>query len=145
MKHLSWIITIPVTVVAVVFAVANRDEVLLRFWPLPWSRELPVYLIVLGCLFVGFVLGCVVTWLSSAPRRRRARRTADRARELARELAELKRQQAIAEEAARPGSPGGTLAGGTPVAGSAAGVQPPLPAFPASGRDPAALERLHGG
>lgn len=141
MKHLSWIVTIPVMVIVVVFAVANRDDVLLRFWPLPWSSELPVYLIVLGCLFLGFVLGGVVTWLSGAPRRRRARRTAERAREMSRQLAELQRRQETAADAARQAATAGT---GTAAAPGDAGVPPALPAFPASGRDPAALERLPG-
>lgn len=104
MKHLSWIVTIPVTVVVVVFALANRHEAGLSFWPFPWSTNLPVYVIVLCCLLVGFLLGAGLAWLSGGPRRRRARQTAERARDLAVQLAELKRRQAIAAERAADSS-----------------------------------------
>ena len=97
MKHLSWIVTLPVTLVVVVFALANRHEVTLSFWPFPWSTDLPVFVIVLCCLLVGFLLGAMLLWLSGGPRRRRARQTAERARALAEQLAELKRRQAAAE------------------------------------------------
>lgn len=93
-KHLSWLVTLPVTIVAVAFAVANRGEVALGLWPLPGALTLPVYLIVLGTLALGFLLGWVVAWIAWAPRRRRARQTAERARQLARELAEERRRAA---------------------------------------------------
>jgi uncharacterized integral membrane protein len=91
-KHLSWVVTLPLTIVAVVFAVANREDMVLRFWPLPWSFDLPVYLVVLGSLVAGFLAGGLVAWIAAAPRRRRARRTAERARELAHEVSELRRK-----------------------------------------------------
>jgi len=110
-KHLSWIVTLPVTLLVVVFAVANREEVVLSFWPLPWAPPLPIWLIVLGGLLVGFLLGATVAWLSGGPRRQRARQTAERARELARQLAELQRRQAAAATPA----PGSSPAGGLPA------------------------------
>lgn len=134
MRHLSWIVTIPVTVVAVVFAVANREPVPLSFWPLPWSVDLPVYLIVLGCLLAGFLLGGFVAWVAAAPRRRRARRTTERARELAQELAELRRREAELRAArAEQTAP-------VPGAGAAA-LQPPAGS---PGSNQAALEHLPG-
>ncbi len=117
MKHLSWIVTIPVTLVVVVFALANRHEATLRFWPFPWSADLPISVIVLCCLLVGFLLGAALAWLSGGPRRRRARQTADRARELARQVAELKREAAAKPaRAAIPGDIGAT----TPTPAAAA-------------------------
>ena len=143
MRHLSWIVTIPVAVIVVVFAVANRQDATLSFWPLSWAPERPVYQIVLGCLLVGFVLGAAVAWLAAGPRRRRARQTAERARDLARRLAELQRSQ---------GSGPGT--GGSRAVTTAAGGEPRgLPNGPGAGQrreslatgDPAAsLERLPG-
>lgn len=114
MRHLSWIVTFPVTLVVVVFAVTNRAEVTVRFWPFPWSIELPVWLLVLGSLLAGFLLGGLATWLASGPRRRRARQTAERARALARQLAELKRQQAATTATAAPGQSAATAPVGSP-------------------------------
>ena len=126
MKHLSWIVTFPVTVVVVVFAVANREEVTVQFWPLP-SLPLPLWLLVLGSLLLGFLLGGFVAGVASAPRRRRARQTAERARELARQLAELQRRQTL------PAAAGTSPAGQAVTTG--AGI---------SQRSGAALERLPG-
>jgi uncharacterized integral membrane protein len=128
-KHLSWIVTLPVTLVVVIFAVANREQAVLSFWPLPWSAGLPIWLIVLGCLLTGFLLGATVAWLSGGPRRRRARQTAERARELARQLAELQRRQTAPQ--AVPGS--------TPLN---AGASATAPARQDQGT--AVLERLPG-
>ena len=135
MRHLSWIVTLPLTVVAVIFAVANRGEVELHFWPLPWSHPVPVYLVVLGSLFTGFFLGWFVAWIAAAPRRRRARQTAERARELAREVGELRRRLAVDAGPALPAERTGGQASGE--AGTNSYMAPA-----ASGRG--ALEHLPG-
>lgn len=131
MKHLSWIVTIPVTLVVVVFALANRHEAMLRFWPFPWSAELPIYVIVLCCLLLGFLLGAALAWFSGGPRRRRARQTAERARELARQVAELKREMAAQRQA------GAALQPARDADPGALGAARPTPAA-------AALEHLPG-
>lgn len=92
MKHLSWLITLPVTLVVVVFAVSNRTPVEVDLFPLPWRPILPAYLLVLGSMFIGFLIGGMSTWLAGAPYRRRARRLAAEAQVLSRELAEVRRK-----------------------------------------------------
>lgn len=94
MRHVSWVVTVPVGVAAIVFAVANRSTTLVNFWPLPWVAELPLFLVVLGCLVLGFVAGGVAAWLSGGRRRRRAREAEERVRLLASEVAELKARAA---------------------------------------------------
>ena len=94
MRHSSWIVTLPATAVAVVFAVANRAPASVDFWPLPWVVELPIYLLVLGSLILGFFIGAGVAWLSAGKRRRQMRRWRDSAGTLAQQLAELQRRQA---------------------------------------------------
>ncbi|MGE4280904.1 MAG: lipopolysaccharide assembly protein LapA domain-containing protein [Magnetospirillum sp.] len=86
MRWLGWLIATPVALLIVVFAVANRHDVRLEFWPLPWAVDLPVYLVVLGVLAKGLVLGAVVTWLSGHKTRRRAREQRRRAESLERQL-----------------------------------------------------------
>lgn len=100
MKHFSWIFTLPVTAIVVLFAITNRSLATLSFWPLPWEVNLPIYLIILGALFVGFMLGAVVTWLSGGRRRRQARQLAEQVRTQSRQIAELQRRQAKASAAA---------------------------------------------
>ena len=66
MKHLSWFITLPVTLVVVVFAVSNRTPIEIDLFPLPWRPVLPAYLLVLGSMFIGFLIGATSAWLAGA-------------------------------------------------------------------------------
>jgi uncharacterized integral membrane protein len=115
-RYLSWLVTFPVMVVVVVFAVANRQEVTLHFWPLAESGPVPVWLLVLGSFLAGILVGWLIMWVATAPRRRRARQTAERARELARQLAELRRQQAAQPAGAAAPATGALAAPRTPAA-----------------------------
>ncbi len=99
MKHISWLVTLPVTLAVVVFAVSNRTPVEIDLFPMPWHPVLPAYLLVLGSLFLGFLIGGVVAWLAGARQRRRARRLAIEADLLSRELAEARRKAAPAAPA----------------------------------------------
>lgn len=94
MKHFSWLVTLPVTLTVVVFAVSNRTPVEIDLFPLPWHPVLPAYLLVLGSLFLGFLIGGVAAWFAGAPQRRRARRLAIEAEVLSRELSEARRKSA---------------------------------------------------
>ncbi len=96
MKHLSWLVTLPVTLVVVVFAVSNRTPVEIDLFPLPWHPVLPAYLLVLASLFFGFLIGGAAAWIAGARHRRRVRRLAVEADLLSRELAEARRRSAPA-------------------------------------------------
>lgn len=81
MRVLAWLIGLPVAILAIVFAVVNRALVTVDLWPLPWTVDLPLFLMVLGALGLGLAAGGVVGWLSSGRARSRARaegRRADR-------------------------------------------------------------------
>lgn len=119
MRYLTWIITLPIALAAVLFAVSNREAVTLSLWPLPFTVEAPVYLATLIALLVGFVAGGVITWIGQSRHRRRARAQGDRAYTLERELKETQARAAAAEK---------RIAELTrPVAG-----QPRVPALPSS-------------
>ena len=93
MRRFSWVLTIPVLIVIVAFAVANRTPVAFDLWPLEMSAELPLFAVVLGSLFAGLVIGGVTAWLSGAESRRRARRARNRATELEREIGRLRSER----------------------------------------------------
>lgn len=93
MRLLSWLIGLPVAVVAVLFAISNRHAVELDLWPLPFSVDLPVYLAVLGPLALGLVAGGLIAWFAAGGSRRAARRERRRAQELERQV-EVLRQPA---------------------------------------------------
>lgn len=91
MRRFTWIISLPVTIVIVLFAVMNRELVTLNLWPLPWDLAAPLYLLTLGCILFGFLFGLLVMWLSHSGSRRRARELARRVDAQAGELNALRR------------------------------------------------------
>ncbi|MDP7242618.1 MAG: LapA family protein [Rhodospirillales bacterium] len=76
MRVLVRIILLPVAIVAVGFALANRETVSVGLWPLDYSIETPVFALVLISASAGLVLGGIVSWISAAGPRRRARAVA---------------------------------------------------------------------
>ena len=95
------LITLPIAVVVVSFAVSNRGSVALEFWPLPGDMLLPVYLMVLAPLVVGFLIGAFIAWLSAGKHRELARMRKNKLDELGRRLITLQEKQATIDEAAR--------------------------------------------
>jgi uncharacterized integral membrane protein len=91
MRRFTWIISLPITIVIVLFAVMNRELVTLNLWPLPWDLAAPLYLLTLGCILFGFLVGLLVMWLSHGSSRRRARELARRVDAQANELNALRR------------------------------------------------------
>ena len=101
MKFVSWIIMLPVAVVAVAFAVSNRDAVAVALWPFPGSLAAPLYAIVLAAVVVGFLAGGAVAWLSAGRARRQARRSTRRAESAEDTLSRLRQDQADADQRRR--------------------------------------------
>jgi uncharacterized integral membrane protein len=81
-RILSLVITAPITVLVVLFAVSNLDEVTLRLRPFPFDMTIRIWALTLIELFVGFLLGAIVTWIADRKRRREARVLARRVTEL---------------------------------------------------------------
>jgi uncharacterized integral membrane protein len=91
-RRLSWIVTLPITILAVLFALSNSATSQVRLWPFPWAAELPLYLLILGSLLLGFLLGAIVAWISSGGRRRRLRALSQQVRAQAAEIGTLREQ-----------------------------------------------------
>jgi uncharacterized integral membrane protein len=92
MKHLSWIVTLPLMLALVIFSLANRGEVGVDLWPFEERFALPLSWLMLGSLFVGVLAGGVAAWLSGAKNRRRARELKFDKSHLEREVIRLKRE-----------------------------------------------------
>ncbi len=110
MKRFSWILTLPLIAVAVIFAIANRELTTLDLWPFELSPRLPLFVILLVCVAFGLVVGGLATWLSAAPGRQRARQARRRVAELEREAVRLRQERDHAATVAAPpadsGQPG---------------------------------------
>jgi uncharacterized integral membrane protein len=97
MKVLWWIALGFAALVLILFAVSNRETVSVSFWLLPGAAiEMPLYLVVLGTLIIGFLVGEVVAWVGNWRWRREARRSRERIAVLERELAAERVQRAEA-------------------------------------------------
>jgi uncharacterized integral membrane protein len=97
MKLLFWIVLALVALILILFAVSNRETVSLGLWLLPGATiELPLYLLVLGTLIFGFVVGELVAWIGSWRWRREARRGRERIAMLERELEAAQAQHGAA-------------------------------------------------
>jgi uncharacterized integral membrane protein len=97
MKVFWWIVLTLAAVVLILFAISNRETVSLGFWLLPGGVvELPLYLLVLCTLLVGFVLGQLVGWGGGWRWRREARRSRARIAELEQELAAERARPVVA-------------------------------------------------
>lgn len=98
-NRLRWLITLPVAIIVVVFAVNNRADVSVSLWPLDMAVAWPLFVFVFIGAGVGFLLGAAVMWVSGAPARKNARERAARVRTLER-----------AAEQSRPSDTPGSLA-----------------------------------
>ncbi len=97
MRVIRFLIALPLTLVVLAFSVANRQEVTIDLWPLERSETLPLYLLVLAAILIGFILGALGMWMRDGRVREKARRYHFKADSLERELAQSKQRQAQAE------------------------------------------------
>ena len=86
MKLIHWLVTAPLALVLVVFAVSNREMVSVTFWPTPFEIDAPLYLVALVALLIGFLLGELTAWINGGKKRREAREKSKRVRGLEGEL-----------------------------------------------------------
>jgi uncharacterized integral membrane protein len=97
----TWLFTLPLTVLLVIFAVMNRESVHVELWPWPWDAELPLFLLVGASALAGFLIGAAAMWFSGSNRRRKLRELSRESAGNAKELKELR--QASGKSAGQPG------------------------------------------
>jgi len=97
----SWIVLTPLVLGLILFAASNRDDVVLRLWPFAYELTTPVALVAVGGLFLGFLWGAVMVWISGGAARGRARREAHRADLAEREIQRLTTDVEMLEEKLR--------------------------------------------
>jgi uncharacterized integral membrane protein len=105
-RLISIIVALPVALLLVTLALANRHPVRLALDPFrpadpTISLVLPFYAYLLGLLLIGVVIGGVATWLTQAGWRRSARRRAAEASRWQAEAARLTRERDRNVEASR--------------------------------------------
>ena len=94
MRRLSLILTVPLAVIVVIFALTNRQVTEVRLWPFGIELAAPLFLLVLLCALAGFLIGAAVMWFASGRSRRRHREARWRITDLERELQDARRREA---------------------------------------------------
>jgi uncharacterized integral membrane protein len=67
MGFIRGIIGLAFAVLFAIFAVANRQNVDIVWHPVLPAVSLPLYIVALGLLAIGFILGGFMAWLKSVP------------------------------------------------------------------------------
>jgi len=92
-KLLGWLAALPLALVLAAFAVRSTEDVTLGFWPFDRQLVLPLFLVVLATLLLGFIAGTVIAWINGGRWRREARRRQRRIEMLERELKTMQARQ----------------------------------------------------
>jgi uncharacterized integral membrane protein len=92
-RIVGWFVLVPLCAVLIVFALANRQLVVVNFNPLAPSEALaapgvgvPLFLVIFGVLLVGVLLGGIATWFAQGAHRRDERHYRRETERLHREL-----------------------------------------------------------
>ncbi len=103
MKLLLWLLLLPLTLIFVAFAIANRHAVTLSLDPTPLSIQVPLYGLVFAGIFIGLIAGGVIAWWRAGRWRRQLR---DEQRKVRRLEAELRDSERAAATEPMPASDG---------------------------------------
>lgn len=97
-RIVGWVVLVPLCLVMIVFALANRQLVVVNFNPIVPSEALttpgvgvPLFLVLFAVLLFGVLLGGIATWFAQAPHRRDERSYKREAERLNRELGAMRR------------------------------------------------------
>ena len=106
-KTVMALILVPLAIVLITFAVANRQTVVVSLDPFDQAHPalavaLPLFALVLVLLIGGVIVGGVAAWLKQATWRRAARLAEAEARELRAEVDRLKQRTAPTQLPAEP-------------------------------------------
>jgi uncharacterized integral membrane protein len=101
-RILRWVIGLPIAILVIAFAVANRQWTRLSLDPFsstsPFlSVEMPLWVLFIGGVFIGIMIGWVGSWLAQSKYRKLAK---DRAREIAALHGELEAAKATPQDQA---------------------------------------------
>jgi uncharacterized integral membrane protein len=109
-KIVAAVILIPLAIVIVAFAVANREIVTVSLDPFSSEHPastlaLPLFVLIIVLLIAGVVIGGVAAWLRQAQWRRAARRLQREVEELRSEVTSLRRSSGNVASVPEAGSP----------------------------------------
>ena len=66
------IVFIVLAILIVIFTIQNTEVINIKFYP--WEKSIPTALILLGTLFIGIILGWLITWTGYSKRKRKEKK-----------------------------------------------------------------------
>ena len=94
-----WLVLIPCSIVLVIFALANRQRVILSLDPFSANAtglELPLFLVVFAVLGFGALIGAFLTWNAQRPWRIAARKSEKEIAALRSQIVQIKATPIVA-------------------------------------------------
>ena len=88
----SWALMVILASSFLIFSIANREYITLKFWPSLYVYDAPIFSVVIVSIIFGFLWGSLVTWLSAGKKRRSARMMRQQLKEREDELQFLRTQ-----------------------------------------------------
>lgn len=86
MALLRWVLAVPVIVICIFLALANREDIQFTYSPIHDPIEIPLSFTVLSALALGFVFGTVISWLSMGHLRKERRKQKKAIKQLQKDL-----------------------------------------------------------
>ncbi|WIJ25301.1 lipopolysaccharide assembly protein LapA domain-containing protein [Devosia sp. RR2S18] len=100
-KIVGWLVLVPLCLVLIVFALANRHLVAVNLNPFNFVEApapgygVPLFIVLYVVLLVGVLLGGIATWFAQAHHRRAEKHWRREARHLNEELETMRRNQVV--------------------------------------------------
>lgn len=104
------LISIPLLIVLIAFALSNQQSVRLGLWPTDIQVDVPLSVAVLIAAAIFFVVGAFLTWTSAVAMRARARRAERQVRDLRSQLEAMRQMQLDAQRSELQRSEGRSMA-----------------------------------
>ncbi|VAW20537.1 hypothetical protein MNBD_ALPHA12-712 [hydrothermal vent metagenome] len=109
-RLVSWFILVPLSLLLVVFALANRQLVVVNFDPLPLQTpllaavEVPLFVVIYGVLIAGIFLGGFAAWFAQSTQRRQKRLWRRQARNLEKQRDNISQKGTSIKAVTTPGA-----------------------------------------
>lgn len=97
--YFSWLFSLPLLVLAICFAVGNREPTIINLWPLGYITTVKIYALALVPLAIGLLCGAGMQWFIALRHKMAAQKLGKEIAQLKLENAQLK-EQAVANQGA---------------------------------------------
>lgn len=85
-KIVLWVCGVVLGLIVIAFSVHNLGTVAVNLWPLPYTADWPLFLVVLLSIAIGLLAGLFVAWFAGSRTRRLARARRREVKSLERKL-----------------------------------------------------------